>query len=191
MKAHRQHILDKLSDCDGRARAMFALLCAERLRSCCWALQAGHGAHLGACFTHMDALFELLQSHQAPDPAMLRATFEEIEPIVPGGGEPLCVQAQSGVICLLGAIEAFAGRTRVTITDVVNAIVDALNNYEFFIRRRIMNDTSSPTEYPLLQREIERQLADVAFVRGLEQSDKSRVVEYRLENLQFTVPLAV
>ena len=123
--------------------------------------------------------------------ALLEAALQEIEGIVPDGGEPLPVQAQSGVICLLTAFDSLATARRTRISDAINAPFDALDNYDFFVRRRLLSATVNRTDYTLLRREMERQLEDLKFVKDYGTRGRVGLIEYRVENLQFTIPPAV
>jgi hypothetical protein len=142
-------------------------------------------------FRHIDTLLGILPSALPSDPTLLRLAIDEMEAIMPSGGEPLSAQARSGLICLISACEMLMGSTQVNVVDPATATVDALDNYEFFTRRRIKNDTSSPTDYPLLHREIGRQLVDAEFIKRHQQLQKPHIVDYRLENLQYVIPIAV
>src|SRR5262249_45203030 len=133
----------------------------------------------------------LLSAHGRPDPNVVASTLQELEANVPNGGEPLAVQAQSANLCLMTAFQILADTGQATVVDAANAIIDAADNYEFFVRRRLKNDTQSPTDYPLLTREIDRQLADAVFVRGYERLPPLALVEHRIENLQYVIPPAV
>ena len=115
--------------------------------------------------------------------------ISSLEEIVPEGGEPLQVQGQCAVVCLLESVKLLTHPDTERIEAVVNAVVDALDNYTFFARRLITGDLSSPDEYPLLNRELEKQEADLQFVAGDPSAEAVR--QWRIENLQFAVPAAV
>lgn len=191
MKRHRQRLLDDLQGYTPSACALFALLCAERLRGCCWAFQEAEKSDMSPYFDWTEELFQLLIRRVEPNGSRLKDMVRHLEGIVPSGGEPLAVQAQSGMLSLLAAGEILISQNSSGVIDAANSIVDALDNYDFFVRRRLKNDMSSPTDYPLLQREMNRQLADVAFVQLWDQGKSSDPIDYRVENLQFAVPIAV
>lgn len=191
MKAHRQQILNEITKCSPQAKALFAFFCAERLRGCCWAYQTKSGSNLEAYFKWIDILFEKLVNRNFDDKLAIEAAFQELKVIVPKGGEPLAVQAQSGVICLLTAFDALANGKQTTIADAINSTLEAAYNYYCYVKKRIKNDASVPTDFAFLNREANRQLLDVAFVKRCELSTKSDFVEYRVENLQHAILPAV
>ena len=191
MKQHRQIIRDSLSNCTPCGRALFALLCAERLRSCCRVYQNTTSLPVAAYFDDLDAGFASLLKKKNLSPEASNLAVERLDACVPEGGDPLSVQAQSGVVCLMEALRLLAGGEVEGCIEVVNAIVDALDNYHFFIRRRLCGDTTSPDDYILLRRESDRQLADVRTAKTFDQLSESDLVALRIENLQFAVPVAV
>jgi hypothetical protein len=190
LQLHQQQIASGLSASSSTARAFFAVLSAERLRGCCWAYQASSGIDLAPFFQGIDSSFEML-FNKCPADRNMEGIIRKLEEIVPKGGEPLFVQAQSGVICLLTALDILADGARTSISDVVRATIDALDNYEFSVRRRIKNDMQSPGDFPLLLRELEREIADVKFLGNYEVRGRPSLIERRLENLQFAIPPAV
>ena len=190
MIAHRQQLSDELQNCSQRAKSLFALLCAERLRGCCWAYQESCSLNLEVFFQWNEALFEILLKDKQLDIATLRQGQQDVEAIMPSGGEPLEVQAQSGVLCLLIAMELLVDEN-LSAVDAANYIIDAVDNYDFFIRRRLTGETSSPSTHLLLEREISRQNADVSFVKMYDHIERSERISYRIENLHFAVPIAV
>jgi len=142
-------------------------------------------------FEWSDILFEMLLNPDLRRSNLVPSAIQDLEAILPTGGEPLFVQGQSAIICLLSALEICSNGHRLSVSDSVNAIIDAIDNYDFFIRRRLKNDNSSPANYTLLQREVGRQLSDVAFVKMQDRLNRVELIEYRYENLQFAVPIAV
>jgi hypothetical protein len=76
-----------------------------------------------------------------------------------------------------------------SIEAVVNAVVDALDNYAFFVQRLVTGELSSPDDYLLLKRELGKQWADLQFVASDPSAEAVRL--WRIENLQFAVPVAV
>lgn len=190
LQLHQEEIANGLSRSSPTVRAFFAFLCAERLRGCCWAYQASTGVCFAPFFQGIDAFFEMLLSARLAD-LNWRTARSPLEEILPKGGEPLPVQAQSGVICFLTALDLLGNGGRTSITDAVRAVIDALDNYDFFIRRRIRNDTQSPGDFPLLLREMDRQLADMELLKNYESLERPALIERRIENLQFAIPPAV
>jgi hypothetical protein len=183
MKEHRQAVISQLGGLTGPARALFGLFAAERLRGCCWV--AHHGTKVWETFTEsLEKAFCLLEHIESFD-----ELISSLEEIVPEGGGPLQVQGQCAVVCLLESVKLLTHPDTERIEAVVNAVVDALDNYTFFARRLITGDLSSPDEYPLLNRELEKQEADLQFVAGDPSAEAVR--QWRIENLQFAVPAAV
>jgi hypothetical protein len=153
--------------------------------------QAVNGVNLKVFFHWSDVLFELLINREFTDVDVAKKAFQELMTIVPTGGEPLYVQAQSGMICLLTAFDILANGGQTTIKDAINATLDAEYNYYCHVRRRIKNDISVPDNFEFLKNEADRQVKDVAFVKNCEQSTRSDLIEYRIDNLQYAIPPAV
>jgi hypothetical protein len=190
LQLHQRRIVNGLSESSPAARAFFALLCAERLHACCWAYQASKGVSLAPFFQGLEELFELLIDGRPAD-SSLRTVTAELEEIIFEGGEPLPVQAQSGVICLLVGLDMLENPGRTNIDDAARATVDALDNYDFFVRRRISNEAQQPGDFPLLVREMQQQVSDVEFLKNYEELERKSLIEYRIQNLQFAIPPAV
>lgn len=191
IETHRQKILHELAACDGREKAIFALLSAERLRSCCWAHEVASKIKLTTFFEEVENLFNLFINGTLPEKNACNRVAQLLESLVPEGGEPLSVQAQSGVICLVTAFDMLANGGRTKMTDAINATIDASDNYEFFVRRKVKKDEHSPANHPLLLRELDRQILDAEFAKRSRSLQASAIIEYRIENLQFVIPPAV
>lgn len=191
MNDHRNLLHSKMSTCSHKAKALFALLCAERLRSCCWAFHCKQPFEYALFTQWNDLVFRALSEAGEPVSQQFYDGIAEIESIVPEGGEPLAVQAQSGVVCLLSSLELLCGESSERVVAASNAVVDALDNYVFFTRRRISNDRSSPNQYALLSREIDRQLHDLLIAETFEDRTEVELSEIRIENFQYAIPIAV
>lgn len=191
MKEHRSRLANAFEPNQIQEKSFFALLCAERLRGCCWAAQAATGDDHSYFFQWVDRLFKCFVEREHLTQDELLEGLEQVESIVPEGGEPLAVQVQSGVLCLLTSLELLDNRSDNGVVEASNFIVDALDNYVFSTRRRITGDMTSPKDYILLQREVARQNEDVEFAKNLFERSASEVIAYRLENCEFAVPIAV
>lgn len=117
--------------------------------------------------------------------------MEELESKVPMEGHPLAVQAQSAMICLICVFKAFLDKNPNIVIDVSNAIVGALDNYMYFLNESLLGKANYPDKYPLLERELAHQLASIAFIKSPGSLFRSLLMEYRLQNLQFSVPIAM
>jgi len=189
MKKHRQYISEALASCNGAARILFGLLATERLRACCCVAEAD--SYAWSCFASiLDDAFAVILDPQLSD-SRLVDWIAQLEKNVPHGGEPLQVQGQSAILCLIGSLRLFDSNDSEASESVINAIVDALDNYTFYIQRFVARDTSSPENYALLQRELSRQLEDVNFVRTYNVLTLAKLIQRRMENFQFAVPVAV
>ena len=120
---------------------------------------------------------------------------QQLEDVIPHsdeGGSPLSVQAQAAILCTLCAVRILAGeRGDEVIVEAANSVVDALDNYTFFIAETISGRTDSPDDYELLGRECARQLQDCEFLCHGGVHDLSALLKWRIENRQYAVPPAV
>jgi hypothetical protein len=194
VKAHRAELTKRMKDCSKKAQALFCLACAERLIGCAWCFEQQTGASLGGFFRWLDTLFVAVASDELGEISLQRAA-SELEEVIPSGdhdGSPLHVQAQSAVLCALNALSILVGPTdRAPVIEAANSVVDALDNYTYFVGEELANRTDSPENYELLQREIAKQLRDCELLRREVELTKGRILEWRIENRQYAVPAAV
>jgi hypothetical protein len=108
-------------------------------------------------------------------------------------GYPLATQAQAGMLALICGLEDWLNDEPPSAGEAAGAVVDALDNYEYGIRRYIEGKKSAGDEYPLLDREITWQTRVIDRIAAANTDEKLQVVavELRLENRSFQVPLAV
>jgi hypothetical protein len=193
MKEHRAILSAQMSGSSRMSRALFCLACAERAHGCCWAFQKAHGVSVEPFFRWLETLWGAIaeDSWQGID---LDDASKEIEKAVPRSdehGSPLATQAQAGLLCLLAAVSALQDKNQGEVIEAANSVVDALDNFVFFVRERLSGQLESPQEYDLLKRELSRQLYDAQFLQAIDSCPKPKLVEWRIENRQYAVPIAV
>lgn len=194
MNEHRAQLVEILDAGNVFENAFFVLLCAERLRACYWAHKQLKKNFYVDPFQWADIVFNALAEKKMISNDRAMEALEMLSVLVPVDGEPLSVQAQSGLQCLMLAIEMLAELdvNASAITDASNWVIDALDNYAFFVRSELDNDFESPTsEDPLLVREIGHQIFSASLIGGSMIWDFPNLVKYRIWNLQFAVPIAV
>jgi hypothetical protein len=142
----------------------------------------------------MDKLFTAATSN-AFDDMDLQVAAQQLEKLVPTSDEygfPLAVQAQGAALCALSAVRILTGQSAAeAVVDAANSVVDALDNYTFFVSETIGRRTASPDDYELLGRERVRQIHDCEFLCHEVALTESSLLEWRLENRQYAVPAAV
>lgn len=193
MKEHRDALARQIDQCSQRGKALFCLACAERLLGCCWAFQQAYGPEMAAFFRWSDTFFDALIAGSW-DTLSVETASRDLEVVIPDSdsyGSPLAVQAQSGVLCVLGALGILGGGGTQTVLDCSNAIVDALDNYTFSVAEKLQGRTESPKMYHLLERECARQLTDAAFLASIGDRTDSALSTWRVENRQYSVPVVV
>ncbi len=189
MNEHRARVAMLLRDLDSRAKLLFGLLMADRLRGCCFVACHKSGVFHSYAST-IERLFEMTYEQGNIDIDIICKDIEALQELVPEGGEPLEVQGQSSVICLLESLRLASSEDLDAANDLVNSMIDALDNFAFFVRRSITGQSVSPNDYMLLQRELQREIDDLEFVSNstILQVD---IIERRVENQQFAIPIAV
>jgi hypothetical protein len=193
MKEHRAILSAQMSGSSQTSRALFCLACAERTHSCCWAFQKAHGVNVEPFFRWLETLWGAIveDSWEGVD---LDDASKEIEAAVPRSdeyGSPLATQAQAGMLCVLAAVNALQGKNQGEVVEAANGVVDALDNFAFFVREQLSGQLESPQEYDLLRRELSRQLHDAHFLQTVSSCPKPKLVEWRIENRHYVVPIAV
>jgi len=192
MKAHRDALTERMALCGRRGRALFCLASAERLIGCCWAFQAQSGADLKPFFFWTQRLFDALVVDM-PANVALDAALEELEQSASHttDGSPLSVQAQAGILCAMGAIFVLEGHREDGVVTAMNATIDALDNFTFFVNQQVTGELVSPETYALLDRETALQMTHAAFLQDAENFEASTLTNWRLENRQYSVPIAI
>ena len=186
MKYHQQQIIKALKECSGLNRGLFGLFATERLHACCWAAHAN--SHIWPIFSRtLDYGFRVDFASTSHD--HLIEMIKQLESIVPEGGEPLQVQGQSAIICLLEGLRLIIEFDEQIVEGIINAVIDVLDNYVFYVQRMVAGEMISPENYLLLERELRKQLEDVEFIKTTPSTENIR--KWRIENLQFAAPVAV
>jgi hypothetical protein len=185
----RNTIADGLSRLNARQQAFLSFLGAERLKLCCCVFQSKNGQNLQVFSDRLETFFELLlNSKIALDFGMV---MRELENAVPTQGNPLSTQAQSALICLISAFDLWSSSGKTTFRDSADATVNALDNYTYFIKTKFKDDTDNPSMYPLLERELQWQLALISRAVDPSKLSPEQLINYRVENLQYAIPAAI
>ena len=172
---------------------MFCLAGAERLRSCVWAFEKEYAVSMqpffGWCASLMDALLAGTVQ-QLP----LDALMEEVENLTPNSdeyGQPLAVQAQSALLCVLNALAVLRDGRVGSVVDASYAVVDALENFVYLIHVGLLNDAAVPADREIVQRERGWQLTTIAFLRNLETCSREQLLAWRAQHREYSVPVAI
>lgn len=188
MKNHRKNIVSSLRNSSRVTRVLFGLFATERLRVCCWVAHSGTEIWHKYLFA-LEQGFSMVLNKTEKNNSEIQILIDELQDLVPDGGEPLRVQGQSSVVCLIETLMLFLEYDEQSVETLINSMADALDNYFFYIHRIISGDLISPGNYYLLDRELKKQLDDIDFL------DKSPTLEkiehWRIENLEYSVPVAV
>lgn len=191
MKEHRQLISNSLAECPPLGRSFFALLCADRLRNCCWSYQQTGKSDISPYFSLIDDLFGQFENAGQFDHLKFGEAVLNLESDMPTEGDPLSVQAQSGVMCLMLAVQMLDNYSSQCANDIVNAMADACDNYLYHLQVRLSDDHSSPESSVLLQRETEKQRSDLDLARNASKYSKNDLIRFRILNYQYSIPSAV
>jgi hypothetical protein len=184
----------RLAALDSQRLTVFALLCAERLYLSCWAFSRQHGAAITGYLRGCDELWRAVVTNVPLSEAQLAVLTGAIDPQVPRSdefGDPLSVQAQSGMICLLLALDAHGAPSSDAVpmgAEAAENVVNALDNYDYAVRKALLGDTSAPTAYELLARELEWQQEVIGVLAA---GIGANTLALRVRNRAFVVPPAV
>jgi hypothetical protein len=189
MKTHQQQISVILSTLAPRSQLVFGLLTADRLRCCCFV--ACDGSSEWKTFASiLDQCF-LMACRDRLDLSAIEDAITTLHEACPESGTHSQAQGQNSFLCLIQALRLVSGEGLDSIEGIINSIVDALDNYAFFVRRAITGEKTSPESYPLMEREMECQLDDLSFVSKNSDFTQMELNERRILNLQFVIPPAV
>jgi len=196
MTFNSESLKSRLEKLDQRSQVFFALLCAERLRGCCWALQQRFSdLDYSPYFDGCELMFRSVQEFERTDLTKIRELAGALEAIIPRSDEfgfALGVQAQGGLLALLDTCQARMAPDVEAVVHAAQCTVDACDNYFFFIKNQILGDRESPpSNHPLLLREIERQEGDVSLLAELQATWGDEIARHRVRNLQYAIPIAV
>src|SRR5262245_12279850 len=111
MTFDRSKLGDQVAQLARYGRLTFAVLCAERLRACCWAFCRDQSWDMSKYYEGCELLFKHLTSSLTIDQVQMQEIVAALEEQVPNSdefGDPLAVQAQSGALALLYAFDVFA-----------------------------------------------------------------------------------
>ncbi len=190
MNATFKGIKARLDVLEPRVQVCFGFLCSERLHNCCWSFQKQYlDFDISAYFRGCKLVEQWIQGQSMA--AHIEQLIPQIESTVPNSDEfggPLAVQAQSGMLALLYTSQACLGAGR--IDSAAGAVVDALDNYDYFIRDQLQQPIINPNDYPLLQRELQWQNEQLDMLVQLADWS-SALAALRFLNRQFMVPAAV
>lgn len=190
MNNHRILVTKLLSSCDSRSRLLFGALTSERLRSCCF-IACGAGELWDLYTSTIDDCFHSITSNTDLDKKVIEAAKVALKNFVPTGGEHLQAQGQASVVCLIESLRFVLDEGEEGAEANVNSVVDALDNYTFYMYRAITGKAVSPDDYLLLHRELQRQLDDISFSVNNKKLSEMDVTNRRIENCQFMIPVAV
>lgn len=139
----------------------------------------------------LDSAFTAIVQREL-SPKMCAEWKVQLEDEIPQGDQALDTQGQSAFICLIGSLDLLIEKDIEDIDLVVNALVDALDNYVYFINKQLVAiDSDGADDYVLMQREYLRQLDDAVFVGAFDMLAREEIICRRVENFQFAVPVAV
>ena len=173
---------------------LFALLCAERLRASCWAFSKRENWDITSYYEGCDFLFEQVVQNTTIDQTQVESYVDDLDKCVPQSdefGDPLAVQAQSGLIALLHAFDSVKTADSEAGVNAAGAVEEGVDNYQYFVNKEMTGQLTSPTEYPLLDREIKWQLESIATLRQFTRPEREKYVSLRILNRTYAVPIAV
>ena len=183
---------ERLAVLPSGAQVLFGLLCAERAVACCWAFGKKEGWDVGAFYRGCDFVFEHVSTESSMDPEQLNELVGELEDAIPHSDEfgyPLATQAQSGMLALLYCLEFWKSGDLDNVVNAAGSVVDALDNYEYFVQKRLAGRAESPTEYELLDREIRWQIDCISTLAG--ETLPGYTLSLRVRNRAYAIPPAV
>ncbi len=183
LKEHCERVSGLLASASEDNRQLFVALAADRLRGCVWI--SSFGAPLWNVFENaLGSLWGALQSGHALDSGDVERILKQMDAHFPPGGEPLAAQLQSAFICLTAGLTSEIG-------VVINALVDALDNYRFYVDRSLTGRLDSPENYPGLTREYEYQIGLAARLSGGKALTADELKQLRVSNSEYAITPAV
>jgi uncharacterized protein YjaG (DUF416 family) len=185
---------DVFFNLDHNKQVFFGLLCAERLRACCWAFGQKESWDLSIYYVGCDLVFNQLAHNTTIDKMQREKTIEKLEATIPQSddfGDALSVQAQSGLLALLYTLEGLEIENSEGIIESAGAVVEGLDNYDYFITKILTNNPETHNEFPLLDREIQWQFEILRILNQTTQLETKEFIHLRVLNRNYSVPIAV
>lgn len=190
---NQDDIGNRLSTLSADGQVFFSFLCAERLVACCWAFSQKESYDISIYSEACETVFAFLSTGVAVDLQKQDELITRLEEAIPHSddfGYPLAVQAQSGMLALLYCLKRWRNGASVDVGQASGSVVDALDNYEFFVHEILEGAAESPTEYPLLDRELQWQNETISLL-SRETLSGSAALAVRVLNRSYIVPPAV
>lgn len=193
MRFERDGLMAAVSRLPLHKQVLFALLCAERTHACCWAFGEREGRDVSPYFEGCEAGFDQLARDTGAPSSLdeLKARLDEAVPRSDEFGYPLAIQAQSGMIALMCALDLWTTQDPAEARDAGASIVDAWDNYEYHLHKTIAGTKADPKEYLSLDREIAWQQESVERLERAGSLDAASIVGLRILNRAFGVLPAV
>lgn len=191
---HGIEIHKKLLKLPFKSQVFFGLLCAERLRACCWAFAKEENWDISNYIEGCDFLFNHLTHNFDFEQLEIENRFTALETIVPYSddfGDFLSTQAQSGLVALLDTFEFCRGKDLVTLLSVAGVVVEALDNYNGFVHYSLEGKIPSVVDYPLLDEELLWQFEVVNLLSQGGEEDVGIYSNLRILNRFHAIPIAV
>jgi hypothetical protein len=194
MRYDRTHLKQTLMQSSIAERALFSFLCAERLHGCCWAYAQIASYDSSAYIAGCNLLYDQLTQESVGDDIALKEMKKKVEASAISSdedGSPLAVQAQSGVLTLLYAFDSLEDDSLESILRAASYVVEALDNYQYYVHKTLAGISHDPKEYLLLDREITWQRESLSMIMRDSQVTKTQALSLRLLNRSYLVPIAL
>jgi hypothetical protein len=191
IKEHCSLLASHLSVGPQWSRVLFAFLCAERLRPCCWVFgkEYSRDTEIGA-FTCERIFNYLMTGVMSDDLILLNDDFPATIHSSDEFGTALAVQAQSGMTALANALELCLRDEMELATASGVYVIDAIDNFELFAWNSVAasGEFRESKEYWLLSTELARQIHQAAQVVEI---GRAELIGLRIENRQYAIPPAI
>jgi hypothetical protein len=189
----RATLLNALSTMTPEMRVMFSLLCAERLRVCCWCFERLEDFDCTAFFTVLDEMFARAMKSERQDLKQVDDFMSLLAARTPHSdeyGSELGVQAQNGMIALLSACQQTRTTDPEPAIQASDAVMDALSNYDYFVSQR-MSVESGDENADIFDRETRWQMELIGRLRESGGGTPGAIEAIRVANWHRMVPPAV
>ena len=185
LEEHKKRIQNAFGQANSAGGALFCYLAFDRLRNCLMVHSLTNGISMEAAWRCADLVRVAIS-----DGSGLSKISDSLEELVPTEGDPLSVQAQSALICLMAAAQMLEGTDDLGLEEVVNGVVDACDNYAYATALAVKNESSYEERYPLLERELAWQVSLVPMI-GVNRISKDVVSDLIYQNRFYSIPAAI
>lgn len=187
MNTFQETLIQRLVVLDGDRQAVFALLCAERLRRCCIEFGKTNSRDVSPYLAALDLAFAST-SEPLTGTAINDAVGTDWQRCIPEFDEfedCLSEQALAGMLALVHAVENGGMKS---LLHTSQQLIEAVDDYIFQQSSDDGREFDHKQPHPLRDREMRRQLDDCEWLKSQATINEQVIGDQRAANIAFSIP---